>query len=229
MQQPAQPAATGLEAARRCLAPLRDADLVDRLRRGDADTFAAVVQAYSPAMLHIARGFVASAAAAEDVVQEAWLAVITGLDRFQGRSSLRTWACAITANIARHHGSKESRTLPWSDAFPGDDGPTVDPARFRGAGDQWPGGWTPHGAPRPWAPEQGALDAEVRSLLSAALQQLPLRQRTVVALRDVDGLSAEEVCEAMQLTMSNQRVLLHRGRAQLRQLLEDYYQGRETP
>jgi RNA polymerase sigma-70 factor (ECF subfamily) len=177
-------------------APL-DAALIDRLRGGDAEAFADIVAKYSPAMLHVARGFVSTSASAEDVVQEAWLAVIKGLDGFEGRASLRTWACRITANIARRRGVLDARTVPWTDAFgdnSADDGPTV--------------------------------DAEIRTVLADALSCLPDRHRTVVALRDVDGLTAEEVCEALGLSMGNQRVLLHRGRAQLRQLLENYYVGK---
>ncbi|MGH8890382.1 MAG: RNA polymerase sigma factor [Acidothermaceae bacterium] len=202
-----------------------DAALVDRLRRGDTEAFADVVARYSPAMLHVARGFVSTSASAEEVVQEAWLAIIKGLDGFEGRASLRTWACRITANIARRRGVLDARTVPWTDAFgdAADDGPTVDAARFRGPDDRWPGGWTEAGAPAAWGPERAALDAEIRSVLADALSRLPDRHRTVVALRDVHGLSADEVCEALGLTIGNQRVLLHRGRAQLRQLLESYY------
>ncbi len=203
-----------------------DAALVQRLRSGDAETFADVVAKYSPAMLHVARGFVSTSASAEEVVQEAWLAVIKGLNAFEGRASLRTWACRITANIARRRGVLDARTVPWTDAFgdaDADDGPTVDSSRFRGADDRWPGGWTPAGAPTAWGPERAALNAETRAVVAAALSRLPDRHRTVVALRDVHGLSAEEVCDTLGLTMGNQRVLLHRGRAQLRQLLANYH------
>ena len=210
----------------------QDAALADRLRNGDAEAFAHVVATYSPAMLHVARGFVSTSASAEEVVQEAWLAVIKGLDAFEGRASLRTWACRITANIARRRGVLDARTVPWTDAFgdaDADDGPTVDAARFRGADDRWPGGWTEAGAPAAWGPERAALDAETRAVVAEALSRLPDRHRTVVALRDLHGLSGEEVCDALGLTMGNQRVLLHRGRAQLRQLLEDYHVGKGDP
>jgi RNA polymerase sigma-70 factor (ECF subfamily) len=210
----------------------QDAALADRLRNGDADAFAHVVASYSPAMLHVARGFVSTSASAEEVVQEAWLAVIKGLDAFEGRASLRTWACRITANIARRRGVLDARTVPWTDAFADGDaggGPTVDASRFRGADGRWPGGWTEVGAPATWGPERAALDAEARAVVAEALSRLPDRHRTVVALRDLHGLSAEEVCDALGLTMGNQRVLLHRGRAQLRQLLEDYHVSKEGP
>ncbi len=163
-------------------------------------------------------------AAAEEAVQETWLAVVRGLDSFQGRSSLRTWTFRILMNVARRQGARDRRMVPWS--HPEDDGigPTVDPDRFRGPGEKWAGGWTQAGAPRAWGPEAAVLSAEIRSLLGRALDQLPARQRAVVGLRDVHGLSAEEVCEALDVNSANQRVLLHRGRARLRQILEDYYQ-----
>lgn len=203
----------------------RDAALVDRLLAGDRAAFAGVVTDYSPVMRHVARGFVASAAAADDVVQEAWLTVIRSLESFEGRSALRTWIVGITVNIARRRGVQDARAVPWSTVD--DDGTgTVDPARFQGPGDPHPGGWTSVGAPTAWAPERRALDAEAAALVGAALAQLPEHQRVVVTLRDVDGLSSEEVCAALGLTPGNQRILLHRGRARLRQELEDYYRGR---
>jgi RNA polymerase sigma-70 factor (ECF subfamily) len=204
-----------------------DAALLGRLRGGDERAFADVVTEWSPLMLHVARGFVATHAAAQEVVQEAWLAVLRGLDRFEGRSALRTWVLAITANLARRRGVTDARTVPWTDLVPDGTG-TVDPARFRGPGDQWPGGWTPAGAPQPWGPESTALTSEARAVLATALEGLPPNQRTVVALRDVDGLSTEEVCAALQITAGNQRVLLHRGRARLRQALAGYYRPSEV-
>ncbi len=205
----------------------RDASLVERLRAGDRAAFTAVVTDYSPMMRHVARGFVSSTAAAEDVVQEAWLTVIRSLDSFEGRSALRTWVVGIVVNVARRHGTKESRTVPWS-AVAADDVGTVDPARFQGPDAPNPGAWTSIGAPSRWAPERRALDAEALRLLGVALATLPESQRLVVTLRDVDGLTGEEVCAALGLTAGNQRILLHRGRARLRQELEDYYRGNEV-
>lgn len=204
-----------------------EASLLDRLRDGDERAFAEIVAAWSPLMLHVARGFVATRPAAEDAVQDAWLAVLRGLGGFQGRSALRTWVLAITANLARRRGATEARTVPWTDVVPDGNG-TVDPSRFRGPDDTWPGGWTPAGAPQPWGPEATALSHEARTVLAAALDALPQSQRTVVALRDVDGLPAEEVCGALGISPANQRVLLHRGRARLRQRLEDYYRTEEV-
>jgi len=205
----------------------RDAALVQRLLAGDRDSFVTVVTDYSPMMRHVARGFVASPAAADDVVQEAWLTVIRSLERFEGRSSLRTWVVGITVNLARRRGVQDARSLPWS-ALTDDGSGTVDPGRFQGPDGDHPRGWTSAGAPTPWAPESRALDAEAAGLLAAALTKLPDSQRVVVTLRDVDGLTGDEACAALGLTPGNQRVLLHRGRARLRQELEDYYRGSEV-
>lgn len=204
-----------------------ESSLLARLRDGEESAFAEIVTAWSPVMLHVARGFVSTRASAQEVVQEAWLAVVRGLDGFQGRSALRTWVLAITANLARRRGATDARTVPWTDMAP-DGAGTVDPARFRGSDDRWPGGWTPAGAPQPWGPEAAALSGEARALLAAELDALPRSQGTVVAMRDVDGLTAQEVCDALGISAANQRVLLHRGRARLRQHLEDYYHVREV-
>jgi RNA polymerase sigma-70 factor, ECF subfamily len=203
-----------------------DASLLERLRAGDSDAFAEVVRAWSPMMLQAARAYVSTDASAQEVVQEAWLAMIRGLDKFEGRSSLRTWLLAILRNIGRSHGVRESQTVPWSSLGPSDDaGPAVDPDRFRGPDDQWPRHWTPVGKPRPWprSPEEEILAAEGHRQLENGLAELSEQQRTVVALRDVHGLSSDEVCSLLGLSASNQRVLLHRGRSRLRGLLEMHY------
>jgi len=177
-------------------------------------------------MLRVARTHVSTDASAEELVQDTWLAVIHGLAAFEGRSSLRTWVFRILTNQAKTRGVREARSVPWSSIEPSDpDSPTVDPDRFRGPDDEYPHHWTQIGAPRRWepSPESAALVSEIRSHLADALTLLPERQRTVVALRDVDGLTAEEVCEALGITTVNQRVLLHRARARLREALEDYY------
>jgi RNA polymerase sigma-70 factor (ECF subfamily) len=209
------------------------AELLERLRAGDRDAFGELVDSWSPVLLRVALLYVSTRASAEEVVQDTWLAVIGQLDRFEGRSSLRTWVFRILENQARTRGVREARAVPWSSVFGADgaadgSGPTVDPARFRGPGDQWPGGWTPAGRPPVWEPppEDAAMAAEVRRELRAALDELPARQRTVVELRDVHGLGSDEVCERLGLTPANQRILLHRGRARLRARLEDVYRGR---
>ena len=204
-------------------------NLVDRLRAGDGAAFTGIVRGWSPAMIKVARQYVASHASAEEAVQETWLAVIKGIDRFQGRSSLRTWVFHILANIARRQGTTESRTLTTSPVDDADSGPTVDPNRFRPVGDRWAGGWRAEAAPRSWGPESATLNAEARVVLTAALAELPQRQRMVVELRDVHGLPADEVCGILALSPANQRVLLHRARAKLREQLETYYTGPNEP
>jgi RNA polymerase sigma-70 factor (ECF subfamily) len=207
--------------------------LLERLRAGDSSAFAELVDTWSPMLLRVARLYVSTRASAEEVVQDTWLAVIEQLDRFEGRSSLRTWVFRIMENQARSRGVRDARSLPWSSAFGGDAtddaGPTADPARFRGPGDRWPGGWTPAGRPARWQPppEDAAMAAEVRRELGMALDELPARQRTVVELRDVHGLTSDEVCERLGVSPANQRILLHRGRARLRARLEDVYRGTE--
>jgi RNA polymerase sigma-70 factor (ECF subfamily) len=204
------------------------AELLGRLRAGDRTAFAELVDAWSPVLLRVALLHVSTRASAEEVVQDTWLAVIGQLDRFEGRSSLRTWVFRILENQARTRGVRESRAVPWSSAFPdhGEEiGPTVDPTRFRGPEDRWPGGWTPAGRPAAWEPppEDAAVAAEIRAELRTALDELPDRQRTVVELRDVHGLTSEEVCARLNLSPGNQRILLHRARARLRARLEDLY------
>jgi RNA polymerase sigma-70 factor, ECF subfamily len=201
-----------------------DVQLLARLRAGDEAAFAAVVRDWSPLMLRVAGTFVGSRASADECVQEAWLGVIRGLERFEGRARLRTWALTIVANIARRRGERDGRVVLGAFAA-GEDGPTVDPRRFRPSGEQWAGGWTAQGAPQAWDPEAMLLAGEAMDVLLAGLRGLPARQRAVVALRDVHGLSADEVCAVLELSAGNQRLLLHRGRARLRQLLEDYHRA----
>ena len=208
--------------------PDPDADLLARLREGDQDAFAKLVDEWSPVMLRIARTYVASRASAEDAVQDAWLGVVHGLARFEGRSSLRTWVFTILVNRARTRGAREARVVPWS-SLGSDDvgGPTVDADRFQGSAGEYPGHWTWAGAPQRWdgCPEGRALAGEALALVERALGTLPARQRLVVTMRDIQQLTAEEACAVLDVTLENQRVLLHRGRAALRSVLEDYYRG----
>lgn len=205
-----------------------DEALLAGLRSGDEDTFAQLVDAWTPAMLHLARAHVATRESAADVVQDTWLAVIRGIGDFEGRSSLRTWVFRILTNIAKSRGVRERRTVPWGSLFDdGPAGPTVDPGRFRGPGDPYPGHWREF--PASWTlPEASALDGEIRRLLYDVIDALPARQREVVSLRDVAGYTSEEVCDLLGLTAGNQRVLLHRGRAAVRASLESYLAAPRT-
>ena len=203
-----------------------DRDLLARLRAGDEAAFADIVARWSRTMLHVARAHVSTDDSAQEVVQETWLAVIKGLSGFQERSSLKTWVFRILVNTAKTRGVREARTVPMSSVIQlDDDSPTVDPSRFRSADDQYPHNWTPEGLPQRWEgdPAREVLRGEVRSLVTSALDTLPERQRTVVLLRDVQGCDSDEVCDILGLTAENQRVLLHRGRARVRAVLEDYY------
>lgn len=203
-------------------------ELLSRLRAGDADAFAEIVRSWSPAMLRIARSFVSSDATAQEVVQETWLAVVQGLARFEGRSSLRTWTLSILANVGRRRGARDSRVVPLSALELGTDHPLVDPDRFRGPEDPWAGGWKADAWPQDWGPEAQVLNAEVRTLIARAMAELPARQRDVLALRDIHDLDTEEVAELLGISVGNVRVLLHRARVRLRNLLEDYYRGAGT-
>jgi RNA polymerase sigma-70 factor (ECF subfamily) len=200
-----------------------DAELVEQLRGGDEIAFTALVRAQHSVLLGVAMTYVSSRAVAEEVVQETWLGVLAGLDGFEGRSSLRTWIFRIAANVARTRAARDGRSRPFSSMAAGNGdsaGPTVDPERFLPADHPvWPGHWARR--PTQWdAPEARLLSRETRDLLRAAIALLPPGQRLVVALRDVEGWSAEETCEALDLTATNQRVLLHRARSTLCKALE---------
>lgn len=201
-----------------------DSDLVAALRSGDEATFNRLVGEWSRPMLLLARGFVSTEASAEEVVQDTWLAVIRGINRFEGRSSLRTWVYRILVNTAKSRGVREQRTIPWS-SLPGDEqGPSLDPALFLGPSEANPGGW--RAAPAAWPAETtvegSALAGEVRRELRAALDQLPERQRVVLTLRDLLGHSSEEVCSLLEISQGNQRVLLHRARTAARLAIASY-------
>jgi RNA polymerase sigma-70 factor, ECF subfamily len=195
-----------------------DRELVEALRAGDDTAFARVVTEWSRPMLALARGFVSTDATAEEVVQETWLAVITGLDRFEGRSSLRTWVYRILVNTAKTRGVREHRSMPWSSVAGEDAGPSLDPALFRdGAWRAAPGEW-----PEDVAVEGSVLAGEVRGELERAIARLPERQRTVITLRDVLGMGSEEVGDLLGVSPGNQRVLLHRARTAVRADLAAY-------
>ena len=203
-----------------------DATLVAALRVGDEAAFAELVDRYYGVMQRVARQYVATREAAEDVVQETFLGVIQGIDRFEQRSSLRTWMFRILVNRAKTRGEREGRARPFSSLTTGldADDPAVDPDRFLTEG-RWAGFW---GAP-PSAehlPDAGVLAAELGDRLAAAVAALPGAQRTVLELRDIPGFTAGEVCELLELSEVNQRVLLHRARSKARALLEGYLDER---
>ena len=208
--------------------PLHDAQLLHSLRAGDENAFAALVDEHGATMLRVAQMYVRSRAVAEEVVQEAWVGVLRGIERFEGRSSLRTWIFRILTNVAKTRAVRESRSVPFSSlGEEGElEGPSVTPERFRPAGDRWANHWaTP---PEEWAvPDDRLLSAETRAMIAEALANLPLTQRQVMSLRDVEGWSAEEVCNVLEISETNQRVLLHRARTKVRQALDDYLRGDE--
>jgi RNA polymerase sigma-70 factor, ECF subfamily len=199
-----------------------EAALIAALRDGDDTTFGRLIDQHAPSMLRVARGYVPSHEIAEEVVQETWIALLKGIDKFEGRSSLRTWLFAVMINIAKARGVRERRDADA--AIAAYTGGTVDPARFRGTDDPYPGHWLPDEVPSPFpdTPEGSVLGGELVDVARRELDKLPERQRIVVTLRDILGFDSSEVCELLDITMANQRVLLHRGRAAVRQVLEDY-------
>jgi RNA polymerase sigma-70 factor (ECF subfamily) len=194
-----------------------DEELLGRLRAGDEDAFMEIVMRYSPLMRRIALGYVRSPAVADDVVADAWLGVLTGLGRFEGRSSLKTWILRILINQARTRATREARSVPFSALAreEDDEGPAVDPARFGPDG-----GWK--SLPDDWRtlPEERLLANETLAVVREAVDVLPARQREVFLLRDVEGWESDEVAAALELSAGNERVLLHRARAKVRAALE---------
>ncbi len=199
-----------------------DALVVAALRRGDEAVFGEVVVMYSNALLRLAQDFVRTRAVAEEVVQETWLAVLDGIDRFEGRSSFKTWLFRILVNKAKTRGVREARTVPFSALAPEGDELAVPEERFREAGNEWPGHWLTPPRSLEAVPEERLLASEARRRIAAALETLPESQRIVVTLRDVAGWDADEVCDMLGVSEGNQRVLLHRGRAKLRAAFEQY-------
>ncbi len=196
-----------------------DEQLVPRLRAGDEAAFRHLVRQMHGALMRLALAFVSSPAAAEEVVQEAWLAVVGQLDQFEGRSSFKTWIGSIVVNRAKTRGVRDKRSVPFS-SFADDEGDDGQAELFSAKG-FW------RTAPTPWdkAPESLLLRMEAREAIERELETLPDAQRTVVTLRDVEGWSSEEVCNVLSVTETHQRVLLHRGRMRLRRALERYRSG----
>jgi RNA polymerase sigma-70 factor (ECF subfamily) len=201
-----------------------EAEFVERLRAGDESAFASLVDQHYGSMLHVARSFVASNEAAEDVVQEAFLAVIQGIGRFEGRSSLKTWMFRILVNRAQTRGEREGRVRPFSSLAGAACEPAVDPDRFAKDG-RWAGYWTsPPSVDH--LPEAHVLADEMGDRLRAAIATLPETQRAVLEMRDVLGFASHEVCDLLDISETNQRVLLHRARSKARAVLEGYVRGR---
>lgn len=203
-----------------------DRRVVAALRDGDESTFAALVDMYGAAMLRVAATWVRDRSIAEEVVQEAWVGLLGSLARYEGRASLKTWLFRILINCARARARKERRSVAFSSLEGADEhGPTVDPSRFRGAGEPAAFHWSSAPALWPQTPEERALSNETRGCIRDAVAALPAAQRQVITLRDIVGMSADDVCNALEITDTNQRVLLHRARVKVRHALEAYFGG----
>jgi RNA polymerase sigma-70 factor (ECF subfamily) len=204
-----------------------DLRVVAALRAGDEAAFASLVDQHGGALQRLALNYVRDRSVAQEVVQETWLGLLQSLERFEGRSSLKTWIFHILVNCARSRARKESRSVPFSslgETFADSGEPAVDPSRFQQHGARWAGHWaSPPGA---WhqSPESSAISNETRACVRDAIAGLKDTQRTVITLRDVEGFSSEEVCNLLQISDTNQRVLLHRARASVRRALEAYFE-----
>lgn len=200
---------------------------LEALRSGDERAFMELVERYHSSLLRVAQIWVSSRSVGEEVVQDTWVAVLRGIDRFEGRSSLKTWIFRILANTAKTRAVREGRTIPFSSlqnpgAVPE---PAFSPDRFRDSEDpSWPGHWASHPASFDELPEKRLESLETRARLEAAIAGLPGAQRAVISLRDIEGWSSEEVCNALELSETNQRVLLHRARSKVCAALEQYLQ-----
>ena len=201
--------------------------LIEALRMRDEAAFVTLIERYQTPLTRLAMTFVSDRAAAEDVVQETWLGVVRGIDRFEGRSTLRTWLFRILTNRARTRGVREGRSVPFSDLWRFEDEP-AEPAlpadRFTSDADSSAGHWV--SVPRSWdaLPEERLLSQETRAVIDEAIAELPASQRAVITMRDLEGMSSQEVCNILQISESNQRVLLHRARARVRRALERYFE-----
>lgn len=208
---------------RTATAASEEAELLARLRAGDERAFESLVERHYSTMLAVARTYVKSRAVAEEVVQDAWIGVLKGLDRFEGRSALKTWIIRIVINTATTRGVREARTVPFSSLAPEGEEASVDADRFRGAEDAFPGHWRAYPADWGALPEDVLAGRETMDVIIATIEQLPTAQRVVITLRDIQGCSAEEVCAALEVSPGNQRVLLHRARSRVRAALEGHF------
>jgi RNA polymerase sigma-70 factor (ECF subfamily) len=198
-----------------------DHELVQRLREGDESAFVELIDRYGATMLRVAQMYVRDRATAEEVVQETWLAVLNGIDRFEERSSLKTWLFRILTNRAKTRGQRDGRMVPFSALAGASDepDPSVDPDRFFGPDSPHPGAWA--APPVAW-PQEKLLESETLGVIEMAIDDLPEAQRDVILLRDIDGWTPMEVSDALGITDGNQRVLLHRARSRVRAALERY-------
>lgn len=202
-----------------------DLRVVEKLRGGDEEAFTDLVNRYHASMLRLATAYVTERSVAEEVVQDTWMGVLEGLDRFEGRSSLKTWIFSILTNKAKTRGVRERRSIPVS-SLTADDGdgdePAVDPSRFQSSG-HWQDYWSAY--PESWddkTPEKRLLDQESATLLGQAIEALSPRLKQIIVMRDIEGLESQEVCAILSVSEANQRVLLHRARSRVRKALEDY-------
>jgi RNA polymerase sigma-70 factor (ECF subfamily) len=204
-----------------------DLQIVEALRSGNEAAFVSLIDRYHASMLRLAMAFVPSQAVAEEVAQEAWMGVLQGLNRFEGRSSLKTWIFRILTNCAKTRAQREGRSIPFSSLpeFNSDlPEPAVDPERFRGPDQQWPGHWVSF--PRSWdeIPEERILSQETLACIQEAIDDLPPGQREVITLRDIEGWASDETCTLLGVSEANQRVLLHRARSKVRRAVEKYFE-----
>lgn len=203
-----------------------DLHLIELLRGGNEAAFASLLDRYHPTMLRLAMGYVSARAVAEEVVQETWVAILEGLDRFEQRSSLKTWKFRILTNRAKTRAQREARSIPFSSLVALDldhPEPTIEPDRFLPTDAQWPGHW--NSFPLDWRdmPEERLLSQEAHACIEQAIEGLSSSQRTVIILRDIEGWTAEEACRLLGISEANQRVLLHRARSKVRDILEKYF------
>jgi RNA polymerase sigma-70 factor (ECF subfamily) len=194
--------------------------LVEAIRAGDESAFARLVDEHGPTMLRVARLYTPTAAVAEEVVQETWLGVIKGIDRFEGRSSLKTWIFRILANTAKTRGAREGRSIPFTSLGGEGRETAVDPERFLGDDTGFPGHWAD--PPQRWQGPERLLERETLEVIERTIAALPPAQAVVITMRDVAGFDSDEVCNALEISETNQRVLLHRARSTVRRALEEY-------
>jgi RNA polymerase sigma-70 factor (ECF subfamily) len=208
-----------------------DALLVDALRGGDEAAFVELVRRYGALMLRIARLYVPTRSVAEEVVQETWLGVLKGIDRFEGRSSFKTWLLRILTNIAKTRAEREGRSVPFSALAQAEletAESSVDPDRFFPQGERWANYWSSSPTRFEDLPESQLLSSETFAVAREAIDGLPGAQRTVITMRDIAGFASEDVCEVLGLTEGNQRVLLHRARTRVRRALEQHLEEAEA-